>query len=64
MQPTHIIERAFDLARESASLRELKAALKEEGYGAGSIDAHLSGRQIKAQLNERLLPSDKKRRVR
>lgn len=61
MKPS-IIERALELAPECASVTEVKARLKAEGYI--QIDAHLTGRFIRQQITERLLPSAKKRRVR
>lgn len=43
-----IIERAFQLARQFASLDEIKAQRKKEGYT--SIDAHLAGKSIRSDL--------------
>ena len=57
-----ILERALELAVDSASVGEVKQKLKAEGYE--QIDAHLSGRLIRRQIIERLSPSDKKRRIR
>ena len=58
----NIIERAFELAPECASVSEVRSKLKTEGYS--QIEAHLSGRMIRGQIVQRLLPNDKKRRVR
>ena len=49
-----IIVRAFELAAESNSIRELRQKLRAEGYAR--VDEHLTGRLIRAQLNERMLP--------
>jgi hypothetical protein len=57
-----IIERALELAAECKTVAEVKRKLKAERYER--IDEHLAGRQIRGQITERLLPSDKKRRVR
>ena len=61
---SNIIERAFELACESASLNELRAKLRGEGFGRTEVAVHLHGRFLKAQLNERMLPTENKRRVR
>jgi hypothetical protein len=47
-----IIERAFQLAAESASVEEVKRKLRREGYF--QVEAHLSGRQIRAEITNRL----------
>jgi hypothetical protein len=57
-----IIERALELAPDCLSVGEVKHKLKSEGFS--QIDAHLAGKMIRTQLVERLLPNDKKRRVR
>jgi hypothetical protein len=49
-----IIERAFQVAPECGSVEEVKRRLMREGYF--SVQAHLSGPRIRAQLNERLDP--------
>ena len=46
-----IIERAFELARTSATIDEVRNALRREGYS--SVDAHLAGPTIKADLRKR-----------
>jgi tRNA G26 N,N-dimethylase Trm1 len=51
MQQPHIIERAFQLARDSTSIDEIRKALREEGYS--NVDAHLAGASIKADLKKR-----------
>lgn len=48
----NIIERAFELARESASIEEIRKALRGEGYS--NVDAHLAGASIKADLKKQL----------
>jgi len=48
------IERAFEIAAESGSLDEVKKRLTREGYS--SVDAHLTGPQIKRELTARLNP--------
>lgn len=50
MQSPHIIERAFQLARDTASFEEIRKALRQEGYS--NVDAHLSGASIKADLRK------------
>jgi hypothetical protein len=51
MQTDNIIERAFQLAPASTSLEEIRKTLRQEGYT--SVDAHLSGASIKADLKKR-----------
>jgi len=48
----NVIERAFQLATESASLDEVKRKLTREGYF--HVERHLSGRQIRADITSRL----------
>jgi tRNA G26 N,N-dimethylase Trm1 len=48
MQTHNIIERAFQLARTSASIEEIRKTLRQEGYS--NVDAHLAGASIKADL--------------
>ena len=62
MTKPNIIARAFELASESLTIQEVRHKLKLEGYD--QIDAHLSGRHIRGQLNERLIGDGRKRRVR
>jgi hypothetical protein len=51
MQTQNIIERAFELARASSSIDEVRKALRQEGYS--NVDAHLGGPTIKADLKKR-----------
>ena len=51
MQTQNIIERAFQLARDSTSIEEIRKALRQEGYA--NVDAHLCGASIKADLKKR-----------
>ena len=48
----NVIKRAFELARQSGSLAELKRRLIVEGYC--QVNAHLSGWQIRRDLAQRL----------
>ena len=48
-----IIERAFELARSSASIDEVRTALRREGYS--NVDAHLAGPTIKGDLKKRFV---------
>jgi hypothetical protein len=50
LQSPHIIERAFQLARGSTSIEEIRRALRQEGYS--NVDAHLGGASIKADLKK------------
>lgn len=43
-----VIERAFQLAGESASVDEIRSRLRKEGYS--NVDAHLMGRKIRSDL--------------
>lgn len=52
MQGVTIIERAFQLADECGSLGQVRNRLKREGYF--DVEAHLGGRQIQREINERL----------
>jgi hypothetical protein len=51
MQTQNIIERAFELARGSTSIEEIRKTLRREGYS--NVDAHLGGASIKADLKKR-----------
>ena len=53
MQTQNIIERAFELARNSTSIDEIRKALRQEGYS--NVDAHLGGASIKADLKKRFV---------
>jgi len=50
MQTQNIIERAFQLARESDNLDDIRRTLSREGYS--NVDAHLCGASIKADLKK------------
>ena len=50
MDGPHIIERAFQLARASKSIDEIRRVLRQEGYS--NVDAHLAGASIKADLKK------------
>jgi hypothetical protein len=50
MQTQNIIERAFQLARGSTNIDEIRKTLRREGYS--NVDAHLAGASIKAQLKK------------
>ena len=52
MEHVNIIERAFQLAAESVSVDEVKRKLRREGYF--NVEAHLSGRQIRSEIMQRL----------
>ncbi len=54
MEGVDIIERAFQLAADSGSVDEVKRKLRREGYF--QVEAHLSGRQIRAEVAQRLNP--------
>lgn len=53
MHTHNIIERAFELARASDSLEEIRKTLRHEGYS--NVDAHLAGASIKADLKKQFL---------
>jgi tRNA G26 N,N-dimethylase Trm1 len=50
MHSPDIIERAFQLARASSSVEEIRKVLRQEGYS--NVEAHLSGASIKADLKK------------
>ena len=50
MHSPHIIERAFQLARDSTSIDEIRKTLRQEGYA--NVDSHLGGASIKADLKK------------
>jgi tRNA G26 N,N-dimethylase Trm1 len=52
MQTQNIIERAFQLARDS-SIEEIRKTLRKEGYS--NVDAHLGGASIKADLKRQFI---------
>jgi tRNA G26 N,N-dimethylase Trm1 len=53
MQTQNIIERAFQLARGSDNLEEIRKTLRREGFS--NVDAHLAGASIKADLKRQFL---------
>lgn len=54
MYGVNIIERAFQLASECGSIREVRRRLIREGYV--NVEAHLMGRQIHREIDGRLNP--------
>jgi hypothetical protein len=50
MQTQNIIERAFQLARGSDNIDEIRKTLRQEGYS--NVDAHLCGASIRADLKK------------
>ena len=55
MQTQNTIERAFQLARESSNLDDIRRTLRQEGYS--NVDAHLAGASIKADLKKQFSAS-------
>ena len=53
MQTQNIIERAFQLARGSDNLEQIRKTLRHEGYS--NVDAHLAGASIKAELKRQFV---------
>ena len=53
MQTENIIERAFELARSSTTIDEIRKILRREGYS--NVDAHLGGASIKADLKKQFI---------
>jgi len=53
MQTPNIIERAFQLARGSTNIDEIRKTLRREGYA--NVDAHLGGAAIKADLKKQFV---------
>ena len=53
MQTQNIIERAFQLARGSDNLEEIRKTLRREGFS--NVDAHLAGASIKADLKRQFV---------
>ena len=52
-QTSNVIERAFQLARTSDNLDEIRRTLREEGYS--NVDAHLAGASIKTDLKKQFV---------
>ena len=53
MLAQNIIERAFQLARGSDNLEEIRKTLRREGFS--NVDAHLAGASIKADLKRQFV---------
>jgi len=53
MQTQNIIERAFQLARSSDNLEDIRKTLRREGFS--NVDAHLAGASIKADLKRQFV---------
>jgi len=53
MQTQNIIERAFELARGSNNLDDIRKSLRKEGYS--NVDAHLGGASIRADLKKQFV---------
>jgi tRNA G26 N,N-dimethylase Trm1 len=53
MHTPNIIERAFELARSSTNIDEIRKVLRREGYS--NVDAHLGGAAIKADLKKQFV---------
>jgi hypothetical protein len=49
---TGMVERAFQLATEFATVEEIRARLRAEGYS--NVDAHLQGSTIRLELKKLL----------
>jgi hypothetical protein len=50
MTSPNIIERAFELARSSTTVEEIRITLRREGYA--NVDAHLAGPSIRTDLKK------------
>jgi hypothetical protein len=53
MHTQNIIERAFQLARGSNDIDEIRKLLRKEGYS--NVDAHLGGASIRAELRRQFV---------
>jgi hypothetical protein len=53
MHTQNIIERAFQLARGSNDIDEIRKLLRKEGYA--NVDAHLGGASIRAELRRQFV---------
>jgi hypothetical protein len=53
MQTQNIIERAFQLARSSDNLEEIRKTLRREGFS--NVDAHLAGASLRADLKRQFV---------
>ena len=56
MHTQHIVERAFQLAKEANTIEEIRAKLKQEGYS--NVDGHLIGPLLRADLTRIIRQSD------
>ena len=52
MNDRPIVARAFELAPECSSLKELRNKLRCDGYTLASIDMHLEGRGIRREMQK------------
>ena len=52
MNDRPVVARAFELATECSSLKELRKKLRAEGYTLVVIDMHLDGRGIRRDLQK------------
>ena len=50
MPTATVVERAFQLARQTSNIDEIRKTLRREGYT--NVDAHLAGASIKADLRK------------
>ena len=53
MKTQNVVERAFEIARDSKSIDEIRKVLRHEGYS--NVDAHLAGASIKADLKKQFV---------
>ena len=53
MQTQNIIERAFQLARGSDNLEDIRKTLRREGFS--NVEAHLAGASIRAELKKQFV---------
>lgn len=53
MQTQNIIERAFQLARGSTNVDDIRKVLRREGYS--NVDAHLGGASIRGELKRQFV---------
>ena len=53
MQTPNIVERAFQLARRTPNVDEIRKTLRREGYS--NVDAHLGGASIRADLKKQFV---------
>jgi hypothetical protein len=52
MSDRPIVARAFELAPECSSLKELRRKLRQEGYPLVSVEMYLSGLGIRRELQK------------